>query len=120
MEENVISRMKSMEERIHELDRGFARLILDLERRMRTLSETAQNAPQASKGHTFGSSALSSIVISCLPAPEDSPKSARDEILADCESSFTPSCEGNFTEMLEASALSFLAQATTCPGAART
>ncbi|MDR1041755.1 MAG: hypothetical protein LBR80_16635 [Deltaproteobacteria bacterium] len=66
MQKTIASRMMTMEESIHELDRRFARVILELEHRVRALCRTGQDAVPGPCPVPFASSALAAIV---LPGP---------------------------------------------------
>ncbi|MDR1080050.1 MAG: hypothetical protein LBQ79_03590 [Deltaproteobacteria bacterium] len=61
MTKSMASRMESMEEGISEHCRGFARVILDLERRVKALSHDSPEPFRGNPPVPFASSALAAI-----------------------------------------------------------
>ncbi|MDR2612622.1 MAG: hypothetical protein LBG06_07330 [Deltaproteobacteria bacterium] len=113
MSQNIVSRMYCMEERMRELDQGFARIILDLERRVRALSESGDMVPSRDPS-SFAAPALASITIpgpqavSCLPREADSAPAQAEfpaEASPACNRLLAVSCEVDFTDVLQSSAL---------------
>lgn len=66
MHVSLATRLNTLEESIYELDRGFARLILELERRMKALDRSGQPPLAGAPPVPFASSALMNIT---LPGP---------------------------------------------------
>jgi hypothetical protein len=63
MKLTMASRMASMEEGMSELDRGFARVILDLERRVRALAADSREPFKGAMPVPYASSALAAITL---------------------------------------------------------
>jgi hypothetical protein len=109
MKQDLVSRMHAMEERIRELEQGFAGLILGLERRVQALSAAGPGGRRAFPA------AGSPDPEPGLPGPalaEDCPAEAGGDAQSDallaCDRVFSVSCEVAFTDVLAASALSVL------------